>query len=489
MVNSGYFDIPFGQSGDLTPVPDPVQGSGAVSYTEGFGVLYQTPVASGGLNIPRGSMNQLFNDITTAIQLQQQGLPAPFITSAMNNGSPYSYAQYATVVRSGVAYTSNVGSNTTTPPSSSWTQLVLGNGLPVNIITGTGHNFVTGDASTFITRSNSGTNMVDTLPGTSGALANGWFAYVKNTDSAATETITVGGGGSIHYGNVTGNVIINPGQTLFIQSQGSGVYNVSPLGSALYVQNTISGLLPTSISGSSTSAAVTISSGLASDSSGSVLMNGAGYSWLVSNGNAINGYSGGTTLPNSSTIHFYLCQGSSGLGVYAIPNSSYPLAASSAPTGYTSYVRRIFSINTDSSGNPIPYIPTEAEGGSLINWLVTQLLDVSTTLSATASLFSLTVPSGIKVEPIGRYAGAANSSNWLIVTSGDETDVAPNTGGSLGFTAAPGWDIENNGASIYSAGSIGVLTTNTSGQIRARANTSSVPFQWVTRGFKDFRRN
>ena len=86
MPISGYFDTAFAVDGSLATVPDAPQGNGSVSYNQGFGVLYSTPVAQGGLNIPRAQMNQIFNDITIAIQNWQQNTIAPFITSAMNGG-------------------------------------------------------------------------------------------------------------------------------------------------------------------------------------------------------------------------------------------------------------------------------------------------------------------------------------------------------------------------------------------------------------------
>ena len=126
MVSSGYFDVPFGVDGTLTTVPDGVQPDGSVSYTQGYGVNYTLqPGTAGALNVDNGSMNQLFYDITLAIQnYQQNGIP-PFITSAMNNGSPFSYAQYAQVLYEGVAYQSNISGNTDTPPSSKWNPISL----------------------------------------------------------------------------------------------------------------------------------------------------------------------------------------------------------------------------------------------------------------------------------------------------------------------------------------------------------------------------
>ena len=123
MPISGYFDTPFGSAGDLTPVPDAVQTDGTISYSQGWGILYNTPVGSGGQNVARGTMNQVLYDITSAVQKYQQNTIAPFITTAMNGGAPYSYNQYALVLYSGVAYQSLVNANTDTPPSPKWARM------------------------------------------------------------------------------------------------------------------------------------------------------------------------------------------------------------------------------------------------------------------------------------------------------------------------------------------------------------------------------
>src|SRR5882757_1673970 len=89
MPNSGYFDVIFGSSGDLTAVPDTVQPDGSVSYPQGYGIDYSTPVGSGGLNIERAKMNQLFNDITTFIkQIQTNSFPLWYSALAAAAGYP-----------------------------------------------------------------------------------------------------------------------------------------------------------------------------------------------------------------------------------------------------------------------------------------------------------------------------------------------------------------------------------------------------------------
>lgn len=246
-------------------------------------------------------------------------------------------------------------------------------------------------------------------------------------------------------------------------------------GAGTVVYNVISGNLPSSMTGTHTTASMSVSAGQAADSTNSVYITGAGYSWAVSNGNAINGYQGGTTLPNSSTIHMFLCTGASGTGVFASTSLSPTL-----PTGYSDYYRRIFSFNTNGSGAPIPYTAIESEGGGLVCYLSTQLLDVSTTsLGTSRTLYTLTVPSGIKVQPLIRQMTTTAGAKVLI-SSPDETDVAPGT-----YSTVPQYDSDGTSLATFDTP---FLTTNTSGQIGARAAVASSALYVTNRGFRDFRR-
>jgi len=109
----------------------------------------------------------------------------------------------------------------------------------------------------------------------------------------------------------------------------------------------------------------------------------------------------------------YLCTGASGTGTFASTSLTPTL-----PTGYAVSYRRIFSFNTNGSGAPIPYTAIEAEGGATINYLTTQIEDISTTsLGTSRTLYTLTVPAGIQVEPYLRAFG--NTSNLdILLTSG-----------------------------------------------------------------------
>lgn len=123
-----YFSYPFAVSGDIATVPDPTQPGGSVSYAQGFGPDYALPSSNPAyLTIPRTNFNQLLYDVTSTLQqLYQNGFPL-FITSAMNDGSPFSYSKNAYVYQTadGNVYYSLVNSNTDVPPTAKW-QIVGG---------------------------------------------------------------------------------------------------------------------------------------------------------------------------------------------------------------------------------------------------------------------------------------------------------------------------------------------------------------------------
>lgn len=246
------------------------------------------------------------------------------------------------------------------------------------------------------------------------------------------------------------------------------------------VGNHVTGFIPSAISGSSTTSIVTIGIGKCSDSTNNFTLIGPGHSWAVANGNVINGYQGGTTLPNSSTIHFYECFGGSGYGSFASTSLTPTI-----PAGYTTYSRRVFSLLTNSSGALLPGVGIETEGGSLVFYYATSILDqnVSNLISASRTLFTVSTPSGIKTQHLGRYQ-TTNPTNTILITSPDETDVSVSAGGSV---ANPGFDIV-----LATGGTAMVQTpviTNTSSQIGARASAGTTStFGIQTRGFKDFRR-
>lgn len=187
MPSSGYFDTVFAVSGTVTPIPDPVQGDGTVSYNQGYGVLYSTPVASGGLNFPRAQFNQLMNDVTGAIQFIQQNGASNFITSAMNGGSPYSYKLGATVMYdagSGLQKWISVVANNVTIPGANADWQPEGAGVGVVFTGGTS----TGSANAQAVATTQGN-----FTNTSGNIIT-WIAGFSNTGAS---TLTPDGGSAI----------------------------------------------------------------------------------------------------------------------------------------------------------------------------------------------------------------------------------------------------------------------------------------------------
>jgi hypothetical protein len=89
--------------------------------------------------------------------------------------------------------------------------------------TGAGYTLASTDALATVRRSNSGAAMADTLPGTTpGVLPATWKVTIVNSDTTASDTISVGSGALLDGGS---GVIIGPGQSLTIHSDGSNYYS------------------------------------------------------------------------------------------------------------------------------------------------------------------------------------------------------------------------------------------------------------------------
>jgi len=349
-------------------------------------------------------------------------------------------------------------------------------------------NLITSGANSLTLTTTGATNV--TLP-TTGTLVNSAVTTLSSLVSVGTittgvwngTTIAVANGGTglttltannLLVGNGTGNVtFIAPGTSgNVLTSNGTTWASTAPTPSVAY--SAIAGFLPSSISGTSTTAALTVSAGQAADSTNAAYISKATTSsWAVSNGNAALGYQGGTTLPNSDTIHFFACYGSSGTTIFA-HNGLTP----TPPSGYNTYYRRIFSINTNGSGALIPYIAKEAHGGGY-RALLTTMTGQTISVTTSDALYTLTgMPTDIEVRPI-ISAGAQASGQTVIMYSDGVTSAAPNTNGT-----APGINVANNGGQQPSAPE---LITNTSGQVRARSSSNDSLYIYAY-GWEDFRR-
>jgi hypothetical protein len=92
-MNQKYFIFPFATAGDLTEIPNPTQGSGVVSYQQGFGSLYsEDPLTVGtALEIDRAMFNAILYDLTTNLQNYQQNGSPEWIDTTDNGGAAFSY--------------------------------------------------------------------------------------------------------------------------------------------------------------------------------------------------------------------------------------------------------------------------------------------------------------------------------------------------------------------------------------------------------------
>lgn len=150
----------------------------------------------------------------------------------------------------------------------------------------------------------------------------------------------------------------------------------------------------------------------------------------------------------------------------------------SLPASY-SYSRRIGSIKTDGSAHVIAF----KQRGSTFYW-VTPTLDVNTSSLGTSQVLeTLNVPLGVDAQPLCRYT-MSKDGNSVILTSGDETDIAPTTANPI--VAAPGADTIDT---TIAAGVVNTvcpyLTTSSISQIGVRGSAASTTLSLVTRGWVD----
>ena len=155
------------------------------------------------------------------------------------------------------------------------------------------------------------------------------------------------------------------------------------------------------------------------------------------------------------------------------------------PSGYTAS-RRIGSIRTNGSSQITPFVQLGDDF-----FLNTPVNDISINpIPATATLYPLSVPSGVRVTAHITAQQGAPSSNFIgvLISCPDTADVAP------GASSAPPAGPFNVGAQLSGGGSIWGemlslrVRTDTSGRIRVRANaTNSNPLYVYTYGWTDER--
>ena len=224
MVAPTLINTVFAASGDVTPVPEPVQGDGSVSFAQGYGIAYSTPVGSGGINIERDKMNYLLNTIfAIAQQYQFHSTPDYYADISAGDG----YMKYDEVLYNGIKYQSLVDDNADLPTvTASWFAVPLGGNLGFS--TGDGKptykivadpGWIMGDdgtignaASGASTRANADTQALFTL----------WWNNCTNTDCPVS-----GGRGASALADFNANKTIRmplmKGRAFAVAGQGSGL--------------------------------------------------------------------------------------------------------------------------------------------------------------------------------------------------------------------------------------------------------------------------
>jgi len=125
-----FFAVPFAVAGNKTDVPNAAAIDGSVSFTQGYPIGYQQDPDIDPLtakDIERNKFNGLLYNMTKALQELQAHAVPDFITSAMNEGTPWSYSKQDLVRwNNGVetlTYESLVNSNTSLPSDTTkWRQ-------------------------------------------------------------------------------------------------------------------------------------------------------------------------------------------------------------------------------------------------------------------------------------------------------------------------------------------------------------------------------
>jgi hypothetical protein len=223
--------------------------------------------------------------------------------------------------------------------------------------------------------------------------------------------------------------------------------------------------------GTSPNTVIDVSAGIACSDDATTMMSLAAFTKSISATWAVGSGNGGLdtgTVAASTWYHVHVIERTD-TGVVDVLIS---LSATSPalPTNYTKK-RRIGSIRTDASSHILAF----SQNGDEFLW-VAAFGDVNTSsLGTTATLFTLTVPTGVKVNALIRTV-VGGGAGGILINSPDENSTAYDSPlGNLNSLSSGG---QSNALNIR---------TNTGGQIRAVASTSSTTFQETTYGWIDAR--
>jgi hypothetical protein len=175
---------------------------------------------------------------------------------------------------------------------------------------------------------------------------------------------------------------------------------------------------------------------------------------------------------NSTCYHVWLIRKDSDGTIDALFSTS--ATSPTMPAGYTAK-RRIGAVRTNDLGNIMAF--TQFGDEFLYS---NAILDVSGNVGTVAQLFSLSVPTGVKVQALfNAYRNGVNPA--IAISSPDEADQAPSLINpplaNLGVTTG------SSGADVAEFRT----RTDTSGRVRARSEADGTSFKIATRGWVDYR--
>lgn len=213
---------------------------------------------------------------------------------------------------------------------------------------------------------------------------------------------------------------------------------------------------------------IDVAVGQAADSANAVLISGAAATVNCATTGA-NGLDSGSLAANS-WYHVFAIAKADGAAAFL---ASLSAAAPALPAGYITF-RRIGAVRTDGAAAILAF--TQVDDTFHFAAAIT---DVSlASMGVANALYTLTAPTGVRVRPIIDVGTTAGN---LLLFNGDEAGYAPQ---GANIATAPGWMVYgafNMGAHIQD------IYTNTSAQIRVRADASVRPLYIYTRGWIDTR--
>lgn len=320
--------------------------------------------------------------------------------------------------------------------------------IPVQTKTGSGYSFATADNSYLTKRTNSGSAMADTLPGTSGALAVAWYGYIQNTDSAGPLSMGVGSGGTIAVGSAaTANAfVIYPGETWLVISYGTGNYTAFRLGTSALHTSPTQGEFKNlkGVWASSTGTTWTADELVLEDSASNTKKIKSFNKTIATGTSGAGGIDTGSVA--SSTWYF----------VYAILNPtsntqailfSLSATAPTLPSGYT-YSALIGVFRTDGSSNIIGFLQKARLFRYVVGNNLGALPQMASGSSGNPSTPTWTAVAVANFSP--SIASSIDVALWSSTTSGAQSAAAPNNSyGGNGSSSNPpplAADSANSGA-------------------------------------------